>query len=203
MAGTLWIGEAARRAGGSVTRCGRRLAPAVALLAVLCLGGVTRAEILGADLRVDGLVCPFCAFGIEKKLLDVDGVTSVDVRLDEGRLALRLEPGNTAKTAALEAAVEKAGFELAGLAIEVRGTLATEADETWLEAGTGQRFLLREAETDGDGDSAGERPLSSATRARLSADDRGRVLVSGRVLGGTDAPRIVVDPPSPPAGRAP
>lgn len=178
-------------------RRGWELAVGVAVLAALCLGGVARAEILSADLHVNGLTCPFCAFGIEKKLLDVDGVTSVEVRLDEGLLELRLDPGNSATTAALEAAVEKAGFELAGLAIEVRGTLDVDETETWLEAHAGQRFRLLEA--DGDG----ERPLSPAAREGLPADDRGRVAASGRVLGGADAPRLVVDSSPPPPGRAP
>lgn len=170
---------------------------ALAALGVSIASGSARAEILSADLRVNGLTCPFCAFGIEKKLLDVDGVTSVDVRLDDGLLQLRLEPGNSATTAALEAAVEKAGFELAGLAIEVRGTLDIEETETWLEAHGGQRFLLLEAEGDG------ERPLSPATREWLRVDDQGRVVASGRVLGGADAPRLVVDLSRPAAGRAP
>lgn len=175
----------------------RRLVAGAAALAALGLGDLARAEILSADLRVNGMACPFCAFGIEKKLLDVDGVTGVEVLLDEGRLELEFEPGNLATTAALEAAVEKAGFELAGLAIEVRGTLAIEETETWLTANGSQRFLLLEAEGDG------ARPLSPAARERLPTDDRGRVVASGRVLGGADAARLVVDPPAPPAGQAP
>lgn len=174
-----------------------RFAPAVVALAALSLGDVARAEILSADLQVNGLSCPFCAFGIEKKLLDVDGVTSVDVRLDEGRLQLRLEPGNSATTEALEAAVEKAGFELASLAIEVRGTLHVAETKTWLEVHGGQRLLLREAAGDG------ERPLSPATRERLPVDDRGQVVASGRVRRGTNAPRLVVDASRTAAGRTP
>jgi len=172
------------------------VAPLV-VLAVLGLGDVSRAEILSADLRVNGMACPFCAFGIEKKLLDVDGVRNVEVGLDEGRLRLGLEPGNSATTAALEAAVEKAGFALAGLTIEVRGRLDVEGAGTWLEAGAGPRFLLLEAEGDGT------RPLTPASRVRLPADAHDRFVVSGRVVGEADAPRLVVDPTAPPAERAP
>lgn len=161
----------------------------VFLLGAMGAGDAAHAEILSADLRVNGMTCPFCAFGIEKKLQGVDGVTKVEVLLDEGRLHLDLAPGNDATTAAFEAAVEKAGFELAGLAIEVRGTLAVESGETWLEAHGGPRFLLLEREGDG------ERALSPALRARLRVDDRGQAVVSGRVLGATDAPRLVVDLP--------
>lgn len=168
----------------------RQLAPSLAVIGAMSLGEVARAEILSADLRVNGMSCPFCAFGIEKKLLDVDGVTKVEVLLDEGRLHLQLVPGNEATTATLEAAVGKAGFELAGLAIEVRGTLEVEPTETWLEAHDGLRLLLLEREGDGD------RPLSPATRERLPADEAGRVVASGLVLGSGDAaPRLVIDLP--------
>jgi len=35
-------------------------------------------------MRVDGLACPFCAYGIEKKLTAIDGVQEVDFDLDKG-----------------------------------------------------------------------------------------------------------------------
>ena len=35
-------------------------------------------------IRVDGLACPFCVYGIEKKLKSVDGVEEVDVDLQQG-----------------------------------------------------------------------------------------------------------------------
>lgn len=170
-------------------------------LALACLFGamgasdIARAEILSADLRVDGMSCPFCAFGIEKKLQGIDGVTKVEVLLDEGRLQLRLAPGNTATVVALGTAVEKAGFELAGLALEVRGTLDIEPTEVWLEAHEGLRLLLFEREGDG------ERPLSPTRREKLTVDDHGQVVVSGQVLGAGDPPRLVVDLPQKAAGE--
>ena len=39
-------------------------------------------------IRVDGLACPFCAYGIEKKLKGVDGVEDVDVDLKSGVVRL-------------------------------------------------------------------------------------------------------------------
>ncbi len=63
------------------------------------------AVFVAAELRVNGLSCPFCAFGIEKKLLDVDGVQGVEVFLDAGRIALRFEPDNDATVSDLERAV--------------------------------------------------------------------------------------------------
>lgn len=35
-------------------------------------------------IRVDGLACPFCAYGVEKKLNKIDGVERVDIDLNDG-----------------------------------------------------------------------------------------------------------------------
>lgn len=36
------------------------------------------------EMRVDGLACPFCAYGIEKKFKAMEGVEKIDVDLDKG-----------------------------------------------------------------------------------------------------------------------
>ncbi len=36
------------------------------------------------EMRVDGLACPYCAYGIEKKLHAIDGVEKIDVDLNKG-----------------------------------------------------------------------------------------------------------------------
>ena len=36
------------------------------------------------SIRVDGLACPYCAYGIEKKLNELDGVKFIDMDLDKG-----------------------------------------------------------------------------------------------------------------------
>lgn len=36
------------------------------------------------SLRVDGLACPYCAYGIEKKLNKIKGVRFMDMNLDKG-----------------------------------------------------------------------------------------------------------------------
>jgi len=40
-------------------------------------------------MRVDGLACPYCAYGIEKKLKAIDGVEAVEVDLDRGLVKVR------------------------------------------------------------------------------------------------------------------
>ncbi|MBL4711270.1 MAG: heavy-metal-associated domain-containing protein [Gammaproteobacteria bacterium] len=35
-------------------------------------------------IRVDGLACPYCAYGIEKKLNELEGVKFIDMNLETG-----------------------------------------------------------------------------------------------------------------------
>ncbi len=147
------------------------------VLGLLLHGASASGEVLSAELQVNGLSCPFCAFGIEKKLLDVDGVRDVEVFLDEGRIDLSFQPASKATVADLEEAVAKAGFELAALSLEVSGEL--------LEEGGG-RFVAHPALTlrllemrDGN---AG--PASAETIRRLreiEARGGGSVVVAGAV----------------------
>lgn len=38
------------------------------------------------EIRVDGLACPYCAYGVEKKLMAIDGVRHVDIKLKQGKV---------------------------------------------------------------------------------------------------------------------
>lgn len=68
-------------------------------------------------LRVNGISCPFCAYGIEKKLGGLESVASVEVRLDEGVVIVRTHPGTTLTEEQARAAVEAAGFRLEGFVV--------------------------------------------------------------------------------------
>jgi copper chaperone CopZ len=59
---------------------------------------------------VDGLACPFCAYGLEKKLKNLDGVTEVAVLLDEGETQLKVEEGTKLAEETIHKTVENAGF---------------------------------------------------------------------------------------------
>lgn len=65
-------------------------------------------------LRVDGLACPFCAYGIEKKLSSLDGVEAVDVDLKDGAVLVTMKDGASLDEAAAKQAVKDAGFTLNG-----------------------------------------------------------------------------------------
>ncbi|MCH7638442.1 MAG: heavy-metal-associated domain-containing protein [Bacteroidetes bacterium] len=62
-------------------------------------------------IEVDGIACPFCAYGIEKRLKRIDGVAELSVLLEEGRVQLKMDEGATVSEERLREAVAEAGFE--------------------------------------------------------------------------------------------
>ena len=98
----------------------------LACVLLLALGGAAVASPFA--LRVDGLACPFCAFGIEKKLLKVPGVVELDILLDEGKIGLTLAEGAALDLPALQEAVKQAGFTLHSLLVDgAEGRLSRDA----------------------------------------------------------------------------
>lgn len=62
------------------------------------------------QLGVDGMSCPFCAFGIEKKISKLDAVKSLNVMLEKGFVEIFLKDGHQLAEPELREAVKKAGF---------------------------------------------------------------------------------------------
>ncbi len=148
---------------------------------------LSHAQLLEADLRVNGMTCPFCAFGIEKKLRAVEGVEEVDVLLDEGAIRLTLTPGNSCTVGAFEKAVDQAGFELAGLSLEARGTVTKRGGDPVLEVSDTVWFRLLE-QTNGR-----IQPISDANLQRMLATaTNGAIVVTGSVHGDHDGVRGLV-----------
>ena len=63
-------------------------------------------------LRVDGLSCPFCAYGLEKRLKEIPAVDTLVVRVSDGIIQIRTKDGQELDDAALHDAVDRAGFSL-------------------------------------------------------------------------------------------
>jgi len=61
---------------------------------------------------VDGLSCPFCTYGIEKKFSKVKGVEKIDVDLKTGSTIITMAAGTTLDETTARKAVEAAGFTL-------------------------------------------------------------------------------------------
>ena len=63
-------------------------------------------------LFVDGLACPFCAYGVEKKVGGLKGVETVEIDIESGLVAVTVADDATLDEAAAKQAVDEAGFTL-------------------------------------------------------------------------------------------
>ncbi|MEE8380112.1 MAG: heavy-metal-associated domain-containing protein [Gammaproteobacteria bacterium] len=79
---------------------------------VLLWSGFSFASGTQYKLRVDGLACPFCAYGIEKKFTKTEGVESVDIDLQNGLVIVNTAEGKTFKKAKLKQIIHDAGFTM-------------------------------------------------------------------------------------------
>jgi len=62
------------------------------------------------ELRVDGLACPFCAYGIEKKLNAIDGVDEVVIDLNSGLVTVGVTEGVVLNDSQMTELFNDAGF---------------------------------------------------------------------------------------------
>ncbi len=61
-----------------------------------------------------GMSCPFCAYGLQKKLLRLDKTEKIEVKLKEGLAVLTLKEGiSDIPDEEIEKLVDEAGFEAA------------------------------------------------------------------------------------------
>lgn len=84
----------------------------LASILVLISGSVFAAQTY--KLRVDGLACPFCAYGVEKQLKAVKGIEKVDVDIKTGVVIVTAADGAAFDETMAKRAVTDAGFTLRG-----------------------------------------------------------------------------------------
>lgn len=86
---------------------------AIALSLLLFASGVFAAG-LSYEIEVDGLACPFCAYGIEKKLNALQGIERVETSIKEGVVIVTMKEGAALDETDANQAVKDAGFTLRG-----------------------------------------------------------------------------------------
>ncbi len=62
------------------------------------------------QIKVDGLSCPFCAYGLEKKLKGIDGVNEIKIDIDQGLATLNVSEDKSVSEDEIRKAVKQAGF---------------------------------------------------------------------------------------------
>ena len=63
-------------------------------------------------LYVDGLACPFCAYGVEKHIGGLENVKTVEILINEGIVAVTMASGKTLDEAKAKQAISDSGFTL-------------------------------------------------------------------------------------------
>jgi copper chaperone len=62
------------------------------------------------EIRADGLACTYCAYGIEKKFKEINGVKDIDVDLKKGLVIVSTEPSVTFNEQQLKTLFNDSGF---------------------------------------------------------------------------------------------
>lgn len=88
-----------------------------AAIVTLMLGATFAAQGQDANgavyrLSVDGLACPFCAYGIEKQLSKIEGVEEIDTNIGTGTVLITMVNGAKFDEQTARQAVEAAAFTL-------------------------------------------------------------------------------------------
>ncbi len=89
----------------------------IAHIAVLLIGLLSAPAWAGPgakvyELGVDGLGCPFCAYGIEKELGSLEGVDKVEIDIKRAVAVVTMAEGAALDEDTAKQAVEHAGFDL-------------------------------------------------------------------------------------------
>lgn len=94
-------------------------------------------------LHLKGVSCPFCVYGIEKRLKKVPGIDGVTTQYKASTSTLKKEPKSPIDIDALYKAVKDAGFSLDSVDLTIHGSLINWKGKTALKAAdSGQVFLL-------------------------------------------------------------
>ncbi|MCZ6560116.1 MAG: heavy-metal-associated domain-containing protein [Gammaproteobacteria bacterium] len=82
------------------------------LLTLLLFTSQSLAEDVHYHLVVSGLSCPFCVYGVEKKLKNLEGVVEIKSELETGRFFVQVEDGVSLSKEMITELVTSAGFTL-------------------------------------------------------------------------------------------
>ncbi|ODS31747.1 MAG: Heavy-metal-associated domain protein [Candidatus Scalindua rubra] len=98
------------------------------LILFLLFNSICFAQTKEVRLRVDGLACPFCAYGLEKKLKLLEGLESLNISLKKGLVEMTFKEDNNLDISKLKTIVKDAGYTLKGVEISSFGYVKKEAE---------------------------------------------------------------------------
>ncbi|NIA29913.1 MAG: hypothetical protein GWP06_08400 [Actinobacteria bacterium] len=102
------------------------------------------AQVKQVRIKVNGLACPFCAYGLEKKLKKLDGVGKINISLNKGLATLDSKADQSIEFKNLKKIVKAAGFSATEIAVTVRGVVRKSNDSYILAVSHSQDELILE-----------------------------------------------------------
>lgn len=104
---------------------------------------VSHGQLLEVKQTVFGMDCAPCAYGLEKRIQNMDGVQSATVSLNEGLLVADLKESNQLTLKEIREAVENSGFQPKEAIITVAGKVTQGDDGAYvLETASQEHFVL-------------------------------------------------------------
>lgn len=107
----------------------------------------SQAQVEKIEIGIDGLACPFCSYGLEKKLKKIKGVGEVKIYVDKGVAILKHKKEQSIMIDELESAVQDAGFTPGEIKATVVGKV-TQRDGTLVFSTTGSDVMFMINEND-------------------------------------------------------
>jgi mercuric ion binding protein len=80
------------------------------LILLLAVVSIVQANETVYVIQVDGLACPFCAYGIEKQLSAIEGVDSIVVDISKGQVFVTMQQSTVLNKKRAQQAITDAGF---------------------------------------------------------------------------------------------
>jgi len=81
-------------------------------------------------IEVNGLACPFCAYGLEKKLRnDIKGLENLDINIDKGFVTFSFLKENKPSEEKLKEIVSDAGFQADKISFSSKPFVKTEKEK--------------------------------------------------------------------------
>jgi periplasmic mercuric ion binding protein len=94
-------------------------------VAILFVAFSANAQMDAFTLRVEGLGCPFCAYGLEKKFKDVKGIKALKIDIQTGKMTFNVPAANKMTLTDADDRVTRAGYTAKGISV-VRADGTTE-----------------------------------------------------------------------------
>lgn len=123
------------------------------------------------EFRMNGLACPFCLYGIKKRLNALKGVAELEASFEKATATLWIRPGSSTTLWDVSDAVRRAGFSTDTFRITDAGRFHEEADGYVFESMTnGERFrIATDSKPDGIISDATAGPVVCSLTGRVAA----------------------------------